>query len=295
MDQRQLKHVKEIPFEVSKQHLMGIRTEQAALKIVSDVAAKLKAKVRRMVLPPKPPAWSRGVGECDAILLTDVAIFLVEVKRFGGQIKLLDDVSARLPIIKAGKDDQISNPAIEVCQKSDTLRALIREFPEWRLVNKLFDVARLGQSVPVVPVLCLGPSTTVDEVQVRHKELIVCNTRNIRSKLKEAVSNRKAVLGVSHSMGHLVAGWRTIGKLAIQGKPGFLRAWPIRTEGQTMSFADLSQIKCLKTGRLHAIYSDKVKVSTKAIKSVIFGSYLQRQMTEFECPTDMSFSWTSAS
>src|SRR4029077_18066356 len=88
-----MQHVRQITFEVSKQHQLGLRTELAALKIVSDVAKKLQAKVRRMVLPPKPAAWARGVGECDAILLTDVAVFLGEVKRYGVQVKLLDDTS----------------------------------------------------------------------------------------------------------------------------------------------------------------------------------------------------------
>lgn len=74
-----MQHVRDIPFEVGKQHQLGLRTELSALRIVSDVAKKLKAKARRMILPPKPPSWTRSVGECDAILLSDVAVFLVEV------------------------------------------------------------------------------------------------------------------------------------------------------------------------------------------------------------------------
>ena len=138
-----------------------------------------------------------------------------------------------------------------------------------------------------------GPSTKIDEIQVQHRDLIVCYTRNIRLKLGEAIHDRKAVLGASQIMGHLVASWRTIGKLSIQGKAGFVKAWPIRTEGQTMSFADLSSIKTAKTGRLVGVYADKVKVSTKLVESVVFGTYVQRQIVEFECPAKIGFSWNS--
>jgi hypothetical protein len=138
-----MQNVRQIPFEVSEQHLLGLRTELSALKIVSDVAKHLQAKVRRMVLPPKPAAWPRGIGECDAILLTDVAVFLVEVKRYGVQVKLLDDTSPQLAVVRDRKEEQIRNPALEVCSKSDSLQQLLRELPEWRLVNKLFDVARV--------------------------------------------------------------------------------------------------------------------------------------------------------
>jgi hypothetical protein len=288
-----MQHVRQIPFEVSKQHLLGLRTELSALRIVSDVAKQLQAKARRMVLPPKPAAWPKGVGECDAILLTDVAVFLVEVKRYGVQVRLLDDSRPLISVVRDRKEEQIRNPAMEVCSKSDSLQQLLRELPEWRLVNKLFDVARVGNSVPVVPVLCFGPSTKIDEIQVQHRDLIVCNTRNIRLKLGEAIHDRKAVLGASQIMGHLAASWRTIGKLSIQGKAGFLKAWPLRTVGQTMSFADLSGIKTTKTGRLAGVYADKVKVSTKDVEAVVFGAYVQRQLMEFECPTRIGFSWNS--
>jgi hypothetical protein len=112
-------------------------------------------------------------------------------------------------------------------------------------------------------------------------------------KLGQAIHDRKAVLGASQIMGHLAASWRTIGKLSIQCKAGFLKAWPLRTVGQTMSFADLSSIKTTKTGRLAGVYADKVKVSTKDVEAVVFGAYVQRQLMEFECPTKIGFSWNS--
>lgn len=63
-----MQHVRDIPFEVSKQHQLGLRTELAALKIVSDVAKKLQAKVRRMVLPPKPASSLSPWGPARSVL-----------------------------------------------------------------------------------------------------------------------------------------------------------------------------------------------------------------------------------
>lgn len=279
-----------LTFEQGVQHRKGLDTEDSMLRIVATFGKKIKGVVRQRVWPPRD--FSRG--EWDAILLTDAAIYLIDAKRHSGRIEVLDPRSEQITIHRAGRVEQTKNPTFAIAGNTRQFHEQLARAPWWQPVGKLAKQSGLGETVPVIPVVCFGPTTEIDKIVDPTNSMIVCTTRNLKSKLERDYAGRDKIIGMAGLLGHLTAAWKTVGMLRVKGKTGFLRASLTDTDGAAVSFLNVAQIKGANTRKVDIIYGDKRKYSTKKIKTIVFETFQPNVgLVRARLHCDRGFSWSA--
>lgn len=279
--------VHSLDFINADKHLKGIRTEDAALGLLSSACRSLKMEILQRVLPP----MSSHVGECDAILFSDAGILLVEVKRIGGNILKLNDADEKLRVEKGRREEQIPNPIHTVMKKSDDLRSFIHGDNAWRELNYLFRKAGIADGMPVYPVLCFGPSTNIEISDISNPNLLVTNTRTLKRSLSDFVESHPAVIGAYRHAKFIAHRWKIQGVVRLPRTPGFVRAFPLESTGSAIDFIDIAMIEGRKTGVVVFTYRDKAKKSTKSAGSIVFTMFENRNLITFEVTSHTEFSW----
>jgi len=158
MEQNNYQNLKEVQFEVLEKDRKGIQTEDAALRILSQFSKTLKIDILRRVIPPR----ESNLNECDAILFSDVGLFLIEIKRYGGVITNLSETSETIEI-HLGKDiRRKDNPIPYLLKRCELLSEYINKNNDWFKVKRLFEISGINR-IPVFPVLCFGPTTKIEK------------------------------------------------------------------------------------------------------------------------------------
>lgn len=283
--------VKDIEFESELKHKKGILTEDSVIHRLTTLAKSLKIEILRRVEPP----FESNVGECDSIIFDDSGIYIVEVKRYGGKIKNLDEKKDEIKLEQGDDEIKISNPIPKLYTKCSQLHSYLRQHNEWRDVNNYSRYGKLGDSIPVYSILCFGPSTTINKSDYDTNRLLVCNTRNISKLIPEFVKSKSSVLGLSKLAKKSAYKWTIQGKLTIKGKKGFLRCYPKRAFGKTAVLYGVTKIVGHKGRRLELTYEDKVKIFTKEITKISLKYNLNHKWLEADLESDSNFVWTSGS
>jgi len=279
-----------LTFEEGAQHRKGLDTEDAMLRIASTFAKKVKGVIRQRVWPPRD--FSRG--EWDAILLTDAAVYLVDAKRHSGRIELLDPTREQITIHRAGKVEQTRNPTFALAANARQFHEQMPRAPWWQSVGKLTQQSGLGTTLPTIPVVCFGPTTEIDKVDDPTDSMIVCTTRNLKSKLERDYAGRAKIIGMAGLLGHLTAAWKTVGMLRVKGRTGFLRATLVGTEGAAASLLNIADIKGVNTGKVDITYGDKRKYSTKKIDAIVVETFQPNTgLVRARLNCDRGFAWTA--
>jgi hypothetical protein len=71
MEGNRIRQLKEVDFETGHKDRKGIQTEDAALRLLTQLSKTMKIDILRRVIPPR----ESNVNECDAILFSDVFFF----------------------------------------------------------------------------------------------------------------------------------------------------------------------------------------------------------------------------
>lgn len=285
-----VRDVLELTFEQGMQHRKGLDTEDSMLRIAAAFGKKVKGVVRQRVWSPRD--FSRG--EWDAIVLTDAAVYLIDAKRHSGRIELLDPTREQITIHRAGKIEQTRNPTFALAGNARQFHEQMARSPWWQPVSRLTEQSGLGATIPVVPVVCFGPTTEIDKVVDTKDAMIVCTTRNLKSKLERDYAGRDKIIGLTGLLGHLTAAWKTVGMLKVKGRTGFLRATLVGTEGAAASLLNVAAIKGLNTGKVDVTYGDKRKYSTKKIRAVTVETFQPNVgLVRAKLACDRGFAWTA--
>jgi len=279
-----------LTFEEGAQHRKGLDTEDSMLRIASAFGKKVKGVIRQRVWPPRE--FSRG--EWDAIILTDAAVYLIDAKRHSGRIEVLDPTREQITIHRAGKVEQTRNPTFALAGNARQFHEQMARAPWWQSVGKLTEQSNLGPTIPTLPVVCFGPTTEIDKVVDPTDSMIVCTTRNLKSKLERDYAHREKIIGMAGLLGHLTAAWKTVGMLRVKGRTGFLRATLVGTEGAAASLLNIVDIKGVNTGKVDITYGDKRKYATKKLKAIIIETFQPNaglMRAKLQC--NRGFAWTA--
>ncbi|MBK9097509.1 MAG: NERD domain-containing protein [bacterium] len=282
-------NIKEIEFETELKHKKGMLTEDSVINRLTTIARSLKSEILRRVEPPS----DSNVGECDSIIFDDSGIYIVEIKRYGGKIKILDEKRDQIIIEQSDKEIKILNPIPKLYTKCSKLHSYLKQDYEWKEVNNYSRFGNLGASIPVYSILCFGPSTTINKSNYDNDRLLVCNTRNISKLLPEFVKSKSSVIGLSMLAKKAAYKWTIQGKLTLKGKKGFLRCYPKRAFDKTVVLYGLTKIVGKKGRRLELTYGDKVKIFTKEITKIYFKYNFNHNWQESYLEADTNFTWTS--
>jgi hypothetical protein len=280
------KNIHEIKFETEEKHKKGLATEDAALRGAATVAKSLKAEIVQRVIPP----FESHVDECDAILLTDSCVMIMEVKRIGGYIRDFSLTKDILSVEQGKGIIKIENPVINLRRRCTNMKSYIGQADEWRKLRFLFHIAGIGDSMPVVPILCFGPSTGY-EYEEKDPGIIVCTTRTLQKSLKDYLDGKKSVIGAYRFAKQIVCGWQIAGKLKVRPIAGFVRAIPAKTFGKITAFEDVMSIEGKKNGQIIITYRDKVRKMTKEIKTIVFRVNTNRMWEEVSIDAGRTFTW----
>ena len=275
-----------IKFETQEKHKKGIATEDAALRIVASAVKSLKAEVVQRVIPPARSM----VDECDAIILTDSCIMILEVKRIGGNITNFTLDREALSVEKGKNVEKIPNPVFRLRERASALAEYIRKDAEWGKLNFLFGIAHISDYIPVVPVLCFGPSTGYwyDGLE---DGIIICNTRTLKRSLENYLGGRKSVIGAYRYAKQIVSNWQIAGKLTVKPIAGFIRAVPVKALGKIVVFEDVMSIEGRNNGHVSITYRDKVRKISKEIRQIVFKVNTNRNWEDVTVDAGRTFSW----
>ena len=283
------KNIKDIEFETAEKHKKGMVTEDSVINRLTKIAKTNKAEILRRVEPP----FESKVGECDSIIFDDSGIYIVEVKRYGGKIKNLDERKDKLKLEQGDKEIIISNPIPKLFAKCSALQTYLKYQNDWKDVNNFSRYGKLGESIPVYSILCFGPTTSVTKSNYDTNKLLVCNTRNISKLLPKFLKSKPSVIGLSKIAKKNSYHWTIQGKLTIpRVKKGFLRCYPKRAYGKVTVLDGVTKMVGHKGRRLEITYEDKVKISTKEINKIIFKYNLDQKWQDAYLETDSNFVWT---
>ena len=286
-----LNNIKDIEFETAEKHKKGMVTEDSVINRLTKIAKSHKAEILRRV---EPPHYSE-VGECDSILFDNSGIYLIEIKRYGGVIKNLNEKLEIISIEQGDKIKKIDNPIIKLYEKSKKLFEFIAHSPEWKLVNKFSQYENLGDVIPIFSVLCFGPTTEITKSDYNANNLLVCNSRTIEKRLLEFIGTKPTVIGLAQLAKKATSTWTIQGILKASGKAGFIRCYPVRVFGKTTIPFGVTKIKGTKGRRLEVTYDDKVKIYTKEIESIIFKYNANNKWGKIMIDSNSNFVWTSGS
>lgn len=284
-------NIKDIEFETAEKHKMGMVTEDSVIKRLTVIAKTNKAEILRRV---EPPQYSE-VGECDSILFDNSGIYLIEIKRYGGVIKNLNETLEKISIEQGEEVIKIDNPIIKLYDKSKKLFDFIAHSEEWKLANKFSQYGKLSDVIPVFSVLCFGPTTEITKSNYDTNKLLVCNSRTLEKRLLEFIGSRPTVIGLAQLAKKATSTWTIQGILKVTGKAGFIRCYPVRFLGKTTIPNGITMIKGTKGRKLTITYDDKVNVSTKEIESIIFKYNVNNKWDKIMISTNSNFVWTSGS
>jgi len=286
-----LNNIKDIVFETAEKHRKGMVTEDSVINRLTKIAKSHKAEILRRV---EPPHYSE-VGECDSILFDNSGIYLIEIKRYGGAIKNLNEKFEEIAIERGDKIIKIDNPIIKLYEKSKNLFEFIAHSPEWKLVNKYSLYEKLGDVIPIFCVLCFGPTTEITKSDYDTNKLLVCNSRTIENRLLEFIGTKPTVIGLAQLAKKITSVWTIQGILKVSRKVGFIRCYPVRFIGKTTIPFGVTKIKGTKGRRLEVTYDDKVKIFSKEIESIIFKYYVNNKWGKLMIDSNSNFVWTSGS
>lgn len=284
-------NIKDIEFETAEKHKMGMVTETSVIDRLTVIAKTNKAEILRRV---EPPQYSE-VGECDSILFDNSGIYLIDVKRYGGVIKNLNEKLDKITIEQGDEVIKIDNPIIKLYNKSKKLFDFIAHSTEWNLVNKFSQYGKIGDVIPVFSVLCFGPTTEITKADYDTNKLLVCNTRNIEKRLLEFIDSKPTVIGLAQLAKKSTSTWTIQGILKVAGKAGFLRCYPVRFVGKTTIPNGITMIRGTKRSKLALTYDDKVKITTKETESIIFKYNVNNKWGKIAISANSNFVWTSGS
>lgn len=282
-----LTNVLNLNFETAEQHKKGMDTEDAALRLLAASCKSLGMELMQRVLPP----MRSGVGECDAIVFSDAGILLVEVKRIGGNILLLNETDPQLRVEKGESTVKIENPVQIVRKKAVSLQQFIHDSPDWRSLNELYQKAGISVGIPVFPLLCFGPSTGVEESQINDPNLLLANTRTLKNALTKFLAGKPTVIGGYGHSKTLAHRWGIQGVLKVFRKPGFIRAFPVKAFGQLVDFVNVASIEGRKTGSMTIAYRDRRKKGSTDVTAFVFETYEHGSRREFEVSQGTQFKW----
>lgn len=285
-----LRDIFDIEFENRIQHRKGMNTEDSVLRATRAVCKSLSIGILMRIMPPR----AAGIGECDAVIFSDIGLLIIEAKRFGGEIESLDLQSDTIRIRKGQEVKVDRNPAKQIAEKAQKLKRFIDLSRDWSWATRLFNMAGLKEGVPVFPVLSFGPSTKILKDMPENPYFLVCNSRTIRRNLKSFIAVHPYVLGISKLMRFFTNNWLSVGKLTVLGKGGFLRAYPKRAEGVIVSFTDIVSIEGTKNGSMKLLYADNIKRTTKEIKALIFHVNVDDKWEDVILKPTRQFKWTCA-
>ncbi len=278
--------IDEIKFETQEKHKKGIATEDAALRIVASAVKSLKAEAIQRVIPPVRSM----VDECDAIILTDSCVMILEVKRIGGNITDFSLDKETLSVEKGKQVERIPNPVLRLREKTTALSKYIQQDAEWVKLNSLFRVAGIFYYVPVIPVLCFGPSTGYSYEEPKD-DFVVCSTRTLKRSLSKFLEGKKSVIGAYRSAKQIVTSWQIAGKLTVKPIAGFIRAVPMKAFGKIVVFEDVMSIEGRNNGHVSITYRDKVRKISKEIRQIVFKVNTNGHWEDVTVDAGRTFSW----
>lgn len=281
--------IKEIEFETVRKISKGMVTEDSVLIRLSSFAVSEGLEILRRVSPP----YESKVNKCDAIVFADAGIFLVEVMRYGGAIKFLNEKRRHIYIEYSGYTKKVSNPVIAINKKIKLLTIYIQGSYYWKSINQLYKDEKVFDSIPVFAVLCFGPSTKIKKSYYNEDKILVCNSRNILSRLRKFIDEKPRVIGTSKMAKKIAIRWRTRGKLTVAGKAGFLKCAPIKVFGKTANLIGLTKISGLRGYQLELTYEDETSFQTDDIESIIFRYFKKNQTGDVIVDSDSTFIWTN--
>jgi hypothetical protein len=254
---------------------------------LTPFAKSEKLEILRRVSPP----YESKVNKCDAIIFADAGIFLIEVMRYGGAIKFLNEKRKHIYIEYSGYTKQVSNPIIAINRKIKLLTKYIQGSYYWKNINQFYKDEKVFDSIPVYAVLCFGPSTKIKKAYYNEDNILVCNSRNILSQLRKFINEKPLVIGTSKMTKKIAIRWKTRGKLTMAGKAGFLKCAPIKVFGKTTNLIGLTKISGLKGYQLEITYEDDTSFQTGDIDSILFRYFKKNQIDNVIIDSDSTFTW----
>lgn len=280
-----MKSIDEIEFDVEDRHRKGLITEDTTIRLASAWAKKVGAFVKPRIIP------GDGIGELDAVLLTDFGVVVLEAKRWAGTITV-ESGKVRL---ESSRGSQVrDDPAAKLASTTARLRDSLKNSSRWRSLYAAWN--RTGASEPaILGILVFGPTTEGYE-SLTKDGVTATSTRGLSRALQQLSADRPRLLGSATLASNAAATWAQQGKLRVAGKKGFVR---VHLTGSTIEFGDncwcslagVQSVESKGDGRVVITRFGSKKAHRGPTDKIIFDGWFAGGRESVELSTDRRFTW----